>query len=203
MKHWKTRITLTAGGVALSSAALLWAAPEGAHFPISVEAIEARGAEVFARGDADGDGMITPAEFAAQAPGRDGHGKHGARRHGPGHPPPHARAHGDLDPAEREAHLERMRTHRAAMDAALFDALDGDGALDRAEFSSEAIAAARRSMMQENRFARLDGNEDGVLTPDEFPPRRIGGLDADGDGEITRDELRSAHRNRPPEGPRG
>lgn len=45
---------------------------------------------------------------------------------------------------------------------------------------------------QQARFARLDQNVDGYLTPDEFPkrnPQRIAALDGDGDGRVSRSEL--------------
>lgn len=46
--------------------------------------------------------------------------------------------------------------------------------------------------LQQRRFARLDKNRDGFVTPDEFPkrrPERVAGLDADKDGKVSRSEM--------------
>jgi Ca2+-binding EF-hand superfamily protein len=87
-----------------------------------------------------------------------------------------------------------MASERAtALDDALFAALDidGDGTLSRTEFSHEALSSARRDQMKARMFERLDENADGYLSPTEFPPGRLAALDADGNGEISRDELRA------------
>jgi hypothetical protein len=72
---------------------------------------------------------------------------------------------------------------------------DGDGALSLDEFR------AARDAQIEQRFAQLDANHDGKLTPDELRagPRRLGAawrdhtanIDANGDGAWSFDELQS------------
>jgi Ca2+-binding EF-hand superfamily protein len=143
------------------------------RFPISVESIEARRAAVFAEVDGDGDGLISKSEFDAHEPPRH-HG--GPWMFGPsGHRP------------RGEAPEERM----AAMDQSLFEALDAnaDGVLSSSEFSQAALADARRNLIKTQIFEHLDSDGDGYLAPSEFPPARMAGLDANGDGQITRDEL--------------
>ena len=68
MKHYRSIFAITAGGTSLMIAALVLAAPEGDRFPISVEAVEAKSIEIFARVDADSDGLISFDEFAAHDP---------------------------------------------------------------------------------------------------------------------------------------
>ena len=149
-----------------------WAANPEERFPIAVEDIEAHRTEVFTRVDGNGDGLISAEEFSSADLRREdrpaGSMKHRPR---PGHP-----------------------FASAELDDALYAALDanGDGVLSRAEFSTGAMADARRMLMQEHAFARMDRDADGYLTPDEFPPGHTASIDLNQDGQITRDELRSA-----------
>ena len=170
-----TLLTLTL--LAIPGPAAVAAPPDQSEFPIPVEALDARRAEIFASVDTNGDGLISAAELDAhEGPMRPGRGRHHGRR-------------GKQQPSEEE---------RAAMDAALFTSLDqnGDGVLGADEFSSQALREARRDLMQSRFFSRADANGDGYLSPDEFPPRRLSSLDADGDGLISRDELpRRLHRS--------
>ena len=55
-----------------------------------------------------------------------------------------------------------------------------------------------KAAMKEKLFARLDADEDGFLSQAEFGKRveRLRALDADGDGQVDRDERRSGHRKR-------
>ena len=55
---------------------------------------------------------------------------------------------------------------------------------------ARAMAEARGAIMKQRMFQRLDANDDTILTPDEFPPQRLSGLDANSDGLITREEVR-------------
>lgn len=160
---------------------------EGAdHFPISIEAVEAKRTAVFVEVDSNGDGLISVAEFDAHEP---------PHRWKAGHPgrPPHFEGplrDDEADAGSREAWL-------AATDESLFRALDAndDGVLQPSEFSHSAMLAARRDLMKTRVFEHLDADGDGYLTPSEFPPPRVAALDADGNGEISRDELRARHRN--------
>ena len=169
------------------------AAGQGAndHFPISVEEMDARRAEVFASVDSNGDGLISTDEFAAAELPRPHRGGHKQMNHR----------------SERGEGSEGQSAERAArrdaMDENLFHALDKntDGVISREEFSTQAMREARTDSMKSHMFERADQDGDGYLSPDEFPPRRLAQLDANGDGEVTRDELpdrrgkASWHRN--------
>ena len=62
---------------------------------------------------------------------------------------------------------------------------DQDGVISDEEFAARDMREVRAIAMKEHMFERLDASADGYLTSDEFPPRRMASLDADGDGEIT------------------
>jgi Ca2+-binding EF-hand superfamily protein len=170
-------MTTTAGSLA---AAILLTAAATSHAqtpraPLSVADIEARGAQIFADADTDGDGLITEAEFASV--------ERRENRRGPG----------AKGPGRRRQHLssEASAEHRLHMEDQLFDQLDADDdeMLSREEFSIANQRAARETIGRAWAFARLDENDDGVLSPDEFPPRRLAQLDTNGDGELSREEL--------------
>ena len=157
---------------------------------VAIEDLEARAARRFARADADDDGRITPEEFAAVEPNRRGRrggdGDRGKRRgDGPRHGPGFGGAFGD-----------------AALGDAAFDAADadGDGKLTREELREMRRVArdTMRERMRERMFARIDANGDGALDAGEFPPdmQRLRALDADGDGRLTRAEMREGRKHR-------
>lgn len=157
------------------------AADEGAKGKrsVSIETLESRAAERFAKADADGDGRVTPEEFAAVRMDRRGRRGEDARRDG------------------RRGDVPRDRRHpRGPYGEGAFDAADadGDGNLSREEWRElpRAVRAAARDRM----FARMDDNGDGVLEATEFAPNveRLRALDADGDGRLTRREMREGRR---------
>ncbi len=194
MKIRRARIlaaTSAVSGAALLSAAALFVtsaptaqavADQGRHdrFPLSVAELDARRAEVFARVDANGDGLISAEEFSAAELPKPPRGGHDRRQ---GHRPERGEPSAEMI-AERAA-------ARAAMEENLFHTLDenADGVISRDEFSNEAMREARKASMKAQLFERADQDGDGYLSPAEFPPRRLADLDANGDGEISRDEL--------------
>ena len=129
--------------------------------------------ERFGRMDADGDGILTLEEFAKH---RGGHGHHGR--------------HGDGDRmGDRDARIEQR-----------FDRLDAndDDAVTLDEMKSAAdTRTERREAMRAERFANFDADKDGGISEQEFVTggveRMFGHADSDGDGTITREEMRTAH----------
>jgi Ca2+-binding EF-hand superfamily protein len=160
------------------------------EFPIVIADAEAKAADLFARVDSDDDEEISRAEFAAAEMPRDRRGP-GGRRHFRAHLSKHSGKHsGQHDQLDDPARAER----RAENEAAIFATLDtdGDGQLSAEEFGRERQRAARRSLMKTRAFEHLDVNADGVLNRSEFPGQRLArlrDLDADGNGEVSRDEL--------------
>ena len=141
-------------------------ARDGGRFPIDVEVLRSQAAAAFEKADADQDGLVSAAEFAAVDDGRERRGQR--RGPGPGH---RGKGYGfDLGDA------------------------NGDGQLSREEF--EALPAARRAAQAQRKFERLDADGDGGLSPSEFPSlaNRLIGFDADGDGILTREEVRRGRR---------
>ena len=109
-----------------------------------------------------------------------------------------------LDEAEARA-AERF----TAIDA------DGDGSVSADEFNADDVRPPRfmrrgkpgqdrdgskpdKAAMKERLFARLDADQDGFLSQAEFgePVERLRAMDANGDGQVDRDERRSGHRKR-------
>ena len=91
---------------------------------------------------------------------------------------------------------------------------DGDGKVTLKEIAAleEAAREARKNQMAARRlsdasgFVTADSNGDGSISADEFtamPNRMLERLDADGDGAVTKDEIRDHFgKDRSPRGPR-
>ena len=86
-----------------------------------------------------------------------------------------------------------------------FDA-DGSGDLDPDEIDAikqrmEQRGSGRRGERPQRRsFEEMDSNSDSVITADEFrgPEEAFSRIDADGDGQINREEMEAASSPRPP-----
>ncbi len=159
-------------------AAAAVAAQAGERHPMSIAALEAKFEERFAAIDADGDGMILPPEWRSAA-GR----------------PPNA-----ILLSWRSTfrpHCVRSKDGDASRAFDRIDA-DGDGVISRDEFAAKrdargGRAGRERRAMGRPPFDHLDANEDGVVSQDEFnaPLERLRALDANGDGQLDKAELRA------------
>lgn len=173
---------LTAGLVLAAGSQQAEAAPDqDGRFPISVEELDGRRAEIFALVDSNGDGLVSAEEFAAAELPNRSHARHQGRRGGGYH---------------GESSSEEIALRAEALEENLFLTLDADadGVISRSEFSMPVMREARKAAMKSRVFERADTDGDGYLSPDEFPPRRLATLDTNGDGQISADEWPDRHR---------
>lgn len=159
---------------------------------IVIADVEAKHAEHIAKVDADGNGMISEAEFlAAEGHPHGGPGFHGPRG-GPHHRGPGMGGPGPMGPG--------FDIDFEAIEESVFTELDADhnGSLSRAEFTRDKVEAARGKAFRKVMFMELDANDDGALSADEMPDpvARLKALDSDGDGKVTREERKAHWRNR-------
>ncbi len=171
----KLRASITMTALLLAAGA---AAEPGERFPLSISAAEERVASRFAEIDSNSDASISMAEFEAAERGERGM-REGPRRkhmHGPG-----AHGHG--------------AALREAIDTEVFALLDsdGDGAISAAEHSAGDKRAIHRTARKRAMFKHLDADQSGTLQLTEMshPVDRLKAADSDGDGMVTREEMRS------------
>lgn len=183
------------------------------RFPIVIADAQARLQERFERLDSDGDGVISESEFAAA---KMFHGKRGGWGHGHKRPAnvgarearsrearspearsPEARADRNADSGWKERREARQSAHEDALFATLDQ--DGDGRISREEFGGQELRDGKRKLLQTRAFQRLDADASGTLSLEEFsrPLERLSALDADGDGQVTREEARAHRKSRP------
>jgi len=191
MTYVKSITTLSAA-LALLLAGSAYAEPREGRFPINLEEVATRQAQHFDAIDQDNDERVSLAEFE-QAPRpkharRHQRGQRMHRRGGPGR-----RAH------HGEGRKEQRQALRAATQAEVFKLLDSnnDGVLSTAEHAA-ADRETRQLARKRAVFAQLDSNQDGQLEAAEMPSRlaRLQAADSDGDGQITRDEMRAARQHK-------
>jgi Ca2+-binding EF-hand superfamily protein len=163
----------------------------GPQFPISIADARAEVNARFDALDADGDGLVSRAEFMnAPVMGR------GPGMHTDGKGPAIMMIERHKGPRAEEAQ-NAWAAKREAMEAEVFKRLDkdGDGKISEEEFDGQAMAEARREIMLERMFDRLDGDGNGTLTREDMGAwvDQLAAMDADDDGTVTREEAR-AHR---------
>ena len=211
LKDFPLSITVAACVVGAALVANVFAAPKERPGR-AIDLGEARAADEkrFAAADADGDGRVSADEFAAIDPRRlfaDMRPDGDRQRRGDGRVRPRTESRvrpriesrGAGREAMRERMRERMEQRRAAVAerrqetrAREFDTADadGDGQLSAEEYKD--MPANLKAARQRSVFERLDTNSDDMLSPEEFPrvAVRLQALDADGDGLVTRKEMR-------------
>ena len=164
-------------------------------FPIDIASAQAKADERFSAADTDSSGTISLAEFEA-AKFADGKRKGMRTKRKMRERKRQARSTADSQvradrKAARAAHKEQVRAELFA----LMDT-DGDGSVSAEEHANADHHALRKTAVKRTMFTRLDANSDGQLTRDELPNRveRLNALDADGDGLVTKKEMRAARK---------
>lgn len=144
---------------------------------VTMEEAKAAGAKHFAKLDKDKSGGLSTDEMD-RGHGKMG-GKKGGKHHGKGAP----------SEADREARIE-ARFERLDLDKS------GSVTLDEMK-QAAAERREKREAHKAERFAMMDTDKDGTISEAEFVEGRVammfGNADADGNGELTRDEMQAAH----------
>ncbi len=150
------------------------------HFPISIADAQAKADQRFEKIDVDANGAVDLAEFEnAKLPRHSNKRKHRRGKHAAG----------------------KMGTGKMkdATTTELFAILDQDnsGQIDADEFLQHS-RKNQKLAMRRAAFKHLDANGDGNLTADELPARikYLRKADTDGDGMVSREEIRAAHAAR-------
>ena len=193
--RFKTLLTILLAACAGTAAA----APPGAagagaaeRFPISIDEAEVRLQERLAQLDTDGSETISLSEYEQADTPLTHHRKRMQRRHrGEGRAAAH---HG----ARQGKRAERLEAHRESMQAEAFAIMDsdGDGSISESEHAAADQREVRALAMKRTMFKRLDDDADGLLQFSELSHRveKLRAADSDGDGQVTREEMRRALR---------
>ena len=185
------RLRSTTLAVCAATLATMALADPKERAPIDLGELRAEAERQFAAADADGNGVVSREEFAnvdLQRAMSDPRQRAGGSRRPPEHQPgatPAQRLATAMERRERRAEAQRRQRQN---DFGVGDR-DGDGQLSAEEY--QGLPAARRAHRQDRLFARLDADGDGVLAMGEFPSMatRLATLDANGDDQITPDEM--------------
>ena len=179
------------------------------RFPIRIAEAEARASAHFKNADKDKDGLLSKDEFAQLRPEQSRRKVRSAGKKHQERPDRLALKDSQIWENKKQemsakfaqAYPERAAQQaqiRAATAVRMFELLDADdnGLVDAAEFVKADRNELGRQARQQAAFAHLDANDDGVLTPTEVPNPavRLRRLDTDGDGKVSKREMRKDGR---------
>ena len=156
------------------------------RFPISIANVEARTNAKFTGADSNMDGLLSSEEFAQLRLERPGAKSRGPveKRNGKG---------GKGGPINRQRAAEQKQI-RAAAAKEMFKLLDtnADGVIDANEYTQVNNRKLKRRAHKRAAFAQHDVNNDGFLAPSEMPNPvvRLQRLDTNGDGQVSKREMR-------------
>ena len=155
-------------------------------FPISIANVAARTNAKFTGADGNMDGLLSSEEFAQlrlEQPGAKSRGRL-EKRNGKG---------GKGGPINRQRAAEQKQI-RAAAAKEMFKLLDtnADGVIDADEYTRADRRKLRHQAHERAVFAQHDVNNDGFLAPSEMPSPvvRLQRLDTNGDGQVSKREMR-------------
>ena len=156
------------------------------RFPISIADAEAHTNTKFTGADSNMDGLLSSEEFAQlrlEQPGAKSRGRL-EKRHGNA---------GKGGPINRQRAAEQKQI-RAAAAKEMFKLLDtnADGVIDADEYTRADSRKLRHQAHKRAAFAQHDVNNDGFLAPSEMPSPvvRLQRLDTNGDGQVSKREMR-------------
>ena len=156
------------------------------RFPISIADVEARTNAKFTGADTNMDGLLYSEEFAQlrlEQPGAKFRGRL-EKRNGKA---------GKGGPINRQRAAEQKQI-RAAAAKEMFKLLDtnADGVIDANEYTQVNNRKLKRRAHKRAAFAQRDVNNDGFLAPSEMPNPvvRLQRLDTNGDGQVSKREMR-------------
>ena len=156
------------------------------RFPISIADVEARTNAKFTAADSNMDGLLSSEEFAQLRLERPGAKSRGPVEKRNGKP-------GKRGPIKRQRAAEQKQI-RAAAAKEMFKLLDtnADGVIDANEYTQVNNRQLKRRAHKRAAFAQHDVNNDGFLAPSEMPSPvvRLQRLDTNGDGQVSKREMR-------------
>lgn len=163
--------------------------------PVVIAQIEEAAQERLRAADQDGNGILSIEEFQTMKPrqsqARLGEDRRTRKHSGKKRQRHQKRGHRKMT---KEARAE-MQTKIAAITYQLLDS-DQNGSVSETEYAAANHRQIRRAARSQVVFASLNKDRDGLLSPTEVPTavKRLRAMDEDGDGTVTRKEMRAARR---------
>ena len=156
------------------------------RFPISIANVEARTNAKFTGADSNMDGLLSSEEFTQLRLEQRGAKSRGRLEKRNGNA-------GKGGPINRQRAAEQKQI-RAAAAKEMFKLLDtnADGVIDADEYTRADSRKLRHQAHKRAAFAQHDVNNDGFLAPSEMPSPvvRLQRLDTNGDGQVSKREMR-------------